>query len=607
MSSALATCAPGLSERVERVRRELARENVDALIVYNNDPHLSEYLPDRWQARQWLSGFKGSAGIVAITAERAAIFVDSRYLILAEQAFAGTPVEVHLIGPANPAPHLDWLEQCVRGNGTVLADGHALEVREYRALSARLGVTGVQLRTDIDLFDTVWEDRPPEPAGPVWFHEAAEVIQPATEKLARLREEMHQHGATHHFISALDEIAWITNLRGSDIEHNPLFAAHLMVTVDDAILFTPEREFDAPALEALRAADIRAEPYAAATDVIRQLPANAAILLDPKRITWGFHAAIPDHCRIIEAINPAALLKRVKRPAEVASFRETMIEDGVALVRFQAEFEESMARGERWTEWTVHERLTHMRAQSPLFRGLSFPTCAGFNPNGAIPHYSVAPESALDITGDGLLLIDSGGQYLGGTTDVCRVWAIGKPTDAMRRDATVAMRGLIAISTAKFPAGIPGPMIDAIARAPLWAEGLDYFHGTGHGVGCFLGVHELPTLLSGRMVEPGMEYVPGVVSAIEPGVYRPGQYGVRHENIAVVVDAGETKFGRFAGFETLTLCPFDRRCLIPDRLDQREAAWLDAYHRMVRERLAPRLEGRALAWLLRHTGPLLGH
>lgn len=214
MSIALAPGAPGLSERVERVRRELARENVDALIVYNNDPHLSEYLPDRWQARQWLSGFKGSAGIVAITAERAAIFVDSRYLILAEQAFAGTPVEVHLIGPANAAPHLDWLEQCVPGNGTVLADGHALEVREYRALSAHLGVAGVQLRTDIDLFDTVWEDRPPEQAGPVWFHEAAETVQPTTEKLARLREDMRRNGASHHFISALDEIAWITNLRG---------------------------------------------------------------------------------------------------------------------------------------------------------------------------------------------------------------------------------------------------------------------------------------------------------------------------------------------------------------------------------------------------------
>lgn len=604
MSIALATCAPGLSERVERVRRELARENVDALIVYNNDPHLSEYLPDRWQARQWLSGFKGSAGIVAITAERTAIFVDSRYLILAEQAFAGTSVEVHLIGPANPAPHLDWLEECVPRGGTVLADGHALEVRECRALSARLDAAEIRLRTDLDVFDIVWPDRPAVPAGPVWFHASAETVQPTTEKVARLREEMRRSGASHHFISALDEIAWITNLRGSDIEHNPLFVAHLMVTADDAILFTPERHFDAPALGALRAANIRIEPYADASLMRSQLPPDATILIDPKRTTWGFHAAIPDHCRIIEAINPAALLKRVKRPAEVASFRETMIEDGVALVRFQAEFEESTARGEQWTEWTVHERLTHMRAQSPLFRGLSFPTCAGFNSNGAIPHYSVAPDSALEITGDGLLLIDSGGQYLGGTTDVCRVWAIGQPTDAMRRDATVAMRGLIAISTAKFPSGMPGPMIDAIARAPLWAEGLNYFHGTGHGVACFLGVHELPTLLSGRMVEPGMEYEPGVVSAIEPGVYRPGQYGVRHENIAVVIDAGETEFGRFAAFETLTLCPFDRRCLMPDLLDQREITWLDAYHMTVRERLAPRLEGPALDWLLRHTEPL---
>ncbi|MBX9883820.1 MAG: M24 family metallopeptidase, partial [Novosphingobium sp.] len=251
--------------------------------------------------------------------------------------------------------------------------------------------------------------------------------------------------------------------------------------------------------------------------------------------------------------------------------------------------------------------LTAERARSPLFRGLSFHTSAGFNANAALPHYSVSPETALPIAGDGLLLIDSGGQYVRGTTDVCRVWAIGVPSAAMRRDGSIALRGLIAMSRARFPAGIPGPMIDAIARAPLWAEGQNYFHGTGHGVGWHLGVHELPTLLSGRTVEPGMEYLPGIVSAIEPGIYRKGQWGVRHENIAVVVADGDVGFGPFARFETLTLCPFDRRCLELALLDASEVAWLDAYHAKVRTALAPRLEGGALDWLLRHTAPLGDH
>lgn len=592
-------------DRLAAARAALAAAGGDALIVYNADPHLSEYLPARWEARQWLSQFPGSAGTVAITADRAALFVDSRYLVLAETAMAGRPFEVHLAGSADPAPHLTWLARHVSAGGTVLTDGMVLGLDEQRALAGRLAQVGALLRADIDLIEALWLDRPAVPGEPAWLHEPAEAVVPANDKFARLRQAMADAGATHHFISALDDIAWLTNLRGRDIAHNPLVAAHLLVGPEGATLFALPRAFDSGAQALLEDAGVKLAPYDAALSALAALPADAAVLIDPRRVTWGFRAAIPKACRVIEAINPAALMKRIKTAGEIDGFRETMIEDGLALVRFQAAFEASRARGEHWTEWQVHEALTAERARSPLFRGLSFHTNAGFNPNAAIPHYSVRPETALPIEGDGLLLIDSGGQYMRGTTDVCRVWAIGTPSAAMRRDGSAAMRGLIAMSRARFPAGIPGPMIDAIARAPLWAEGLNYFHGTGHGVGWHLGVHELPTLLSGRSVEPGMEYLPGVVSAIEPGVYREGRWGVRHENIAVVVADGDAGFGPFARFETLTLCPFDRRCLDLARLDAGEIAWLDGYHAKVREALAPRLEGEALAWLQRHTAPLL--
>ena len=598
---------PMTEKRLDAARAALAAAGGDALVVYNADPHMSEYLPARWGAREWLSGFPGSAGTVAITADRAALFVDSRYLALAEAAMAGTPFEVHLVGPADPAPHLGWLVRHVPAGGTVLTDGMVLAVGEQRALKAKLAEAGMALRTDIDLFSGTWVDRPAVPSEPAWLHEPAEALVSSREKFARLREAMASAGATHHFVSALDDIAWLTNLRGRDIAHNPMFAAHLLVGPDDSILFALPRGFDGSAQAVLAGARVQLAAYDAALPALAALPADAVLLLDPRRVTHGFRTAVPAACRVIEAINPAALFKRIKTAGEIDGFRETMIEDGLALCRFQAAFEASRARGEPWTEWQVHEALTAERARSPLFRGLSFHTSAGFNANAALPHYSVARDTALPIVGDGLLLIDSGGQYERGTTDVCRVWAIGTPGAAMRRDGSAAMRGLIAMSRARFPAGIPGPMIDAIARAPLWAAGLNYFHGTGHGVGWHLGVHELPTLLSGRSVELGMEYLPGVVSAIEPGVYREGQWGVRHENIAVVVADGDLGFGPFARFETLTLCPFDRRCLDLTLLDEREIAWLDDYHAKVRAALAPRLDGEARAWLLRHTEPLKAH
>jgi Xaa-Pro aminopeptidase len=373
-------------------------------------------------------------------------------------------------------------------------------------------------------------------------------------------------------------------------------------------------KIDATLSSRLAADGIGLAPYAQAAPALAGLPSGAGLLLDPKRVTFGLRQHVPEGVRVIEAINPSTLLKSRKTEAEAAHIREAMIEDGVAMCAFYAWFEAALARwragepgAEPLSELTVAERLSAERAKRPGFVGLSFPVIAGFAANGALPHYRATPEAYSILEGDSLLLIDSGGQYLGGTTDITRVWPIGEPTAAMKRDYTLVLKGTMALSRARFPRGTPGPMLDAIARAPLWQEGLDFGHGTGHGVGYFLNVHEGPQSISKATPDAHMAMEPGMITSVEPGVYRPAQWGVRIENLVMNSPAhtpeGST-FGEMLEFETLTLCPIDTRCIEPSLLRDDEVAWLNAYHAMVHERLAPRLEGAAREWLMRRTEAL---
>lgn len=594
----------GTAERLAAARAELARVGGDALLLLTGDPHLSEYVPERWTGRAWLSGFRGSAGSFAVTAKATALFVDSRYWIEANAQFAGSGVEVVRISQDRPEPYIAWLIEHVPSGGTVVTDGDVLPLAAGLRLEHALERAGRKLRLDIDLLDAIWSGRPSLPEAPVWAHPEPYAARPRAAKLAAVRAEMAARGATHHLIGTLDDVAWITNLRGADIAHNPVFLSYLLIGPDRATLFVGAGKLWPELVSALAADGIVVAPYEHVHDALADLPADARLLIDPARTTLGLRRRIPSRVEVTEAVNPAILIKSRKTAEELAHFRDAMAEDGAAICRFMAEFEASRAAGEPWSEWRVHERLTAARAQSPIFVDLSFHTNAGFNANGALPHYSVRPQNAAQIAGDGLLLIDSGGQYLGGTTDITRVWAIGSPSDAMRRDATRALRALIAYSSAQFPLGTPGPLLDAIARAPLWADGLDYAHGTGHGVGYFLNVHEPPHLLSGRRVEPEMALLPGMVTAIEPGIYRPGEWGVRYENIAVPFEAERNDWGCFLRWETLTMCPFDRRCLLPELMTDAEIAWIDAYHARVREALFDRLDGDARAWLVTHTAPI---
>ena len=594
-------------ERIERVRQALAQHGAHALLVPSADPHLSEYLPGHWQGREWLSGFTGSMGTLVITADTAALFADSRYWQQAETQLLGSSISLVKIPTGAATHHLQWLvEQTPRGQ-TVLVDGQVLGLAAAQQLQAVLGSAGVLLRTDVDLLTAVWPERPTLPAATVYAHLAPQAPEGRALRLARVREAVAQAGATHHFISTVDDIAWLSNLRGADVDYNPVFLAHLLISLTHATLFVGAGKVP-PALAAQLAADgFTLANYAQAGPALAALAAGSTLLVDPRRITLGLRQQVPAGVAVVEAINPSTLFKSRKTETEAAHIRNAMAEDGAAMCHFYAWFEAALARGERISELTVDEKLSAERAKRPGFVGLSFSTIAGYNANGAQPHYRAMPESYAWIEGDGLLLIDSGGQYLGGTTDITRVWPIGTIHDAHKRDFTLVLKGMMNLARAHFPRGTLSPFLDTLARAPLWQHGLDFGHGTGHGVGYFLNVHEGPQSISRAMPEAHMAMEPGMVTSDEPGVYRPGQWGIRIENLLLNVPVATPENGAFGDmleFETLTLCPIDARCIEPSLLRSDEVAWLNSYHATVRARLAPLVSGAALDWLNLRTEPI---
>ncbi len=592
--------------RIEKVRDALRAQDLAAVLVPSSDPHLSEYLPERWQGRQWLSGFTGSMGTLVVTQDKAALFADSRYWEQAALELAGSGIELVKISSAAATHHIDWLANHVARGAAVGVDGSVLGLAAAQLLRTRLDQAGVLLRTDFDVLTHVWPERPGLPAQPVYEHLAPHAALPRGAKLTQVREAMARHGATHHFISTVDDIAWLFNLRGADVSYNPVFLAHALLDTSNTTLFVAVGKISSGLCATLARDNIRVAPYEQAGSALAGLPDNATLLIDPRRITFSLRANAS--VKAIEAINPSTLLKSRKSEAEAAHIRAAMAQDGAACCEFYAWFEAALATGERLTELTVDEHLSAARARRNNFVGLSFNTIAGFNGNGAMPHYRATAESHARIEGDGLLLIDSGGQYLGGTTDITRVWPIGSVSAAQKRDYTLVLKGTMALSRTRFPRGTLSPMLDAIARAPLWEHGLDFGHGTGHGVGYFLNVHEGPQSISKAIPEPHMAMEPGMITSVEPGLYRSGQWGIRIENLVLNVPAALTasgsEFGDFLEFETLTMCPIDTHCIDRSLLRQDEVDWLNGYHATVRARLRPLVTGPALAWLLQRTDPI---
>ncbi len=600
------------------LRQALHKQGFDALMIPSADPHLSEYLPPRWQGRERVSGFTGSSGTLLITQERAALLTDSRYWTQAEGELAGSGIDlVRQSGALAPAC-VDWLRtQTQRPSGasgssgaTLAVDGMVLGLASAEALRSALAALDMRLRTDVDVLGSVWPDRPALPAAAVFEHLPPHASTPRSTKLAAIRADMLKHGATHHVISTVDDIAWLTNLRSSDVDYNPVFLAHMLIDAQRAVLFVAEGKVPAEIAQRLAQDQIELRPYDAATAALATLDVGARLLLDPKRITLGLRQAVPEGVAVIEALNPCVLHKSRKTDVEAACVREAMERDGAAMCAFYAWFEAALGR-ETISELSVDERLSAERARQPDFVSLSFPTIAGFNANGAMPHYRATPaahaliSTASGLVAEGLLLIDSGAQYLGGTTDITRVWPIGTPSAAQKADYTRVLQGTLALSRARFPQGLLSPRLDALARAPLWDAGLDFGHGTGHGVGYFLNVHEGPQSISAAQPEPHMAMQPGMITSIEPALYRPGRWGVRIENLVLNIPSPSAdEFGPFLAFETLTLCPIDTRCIALELLHPHERQQLNAYHAEVLRRLRPHVSGAARAWLEARAQPI---
>lgn len=588
------------AERLQQLRAAMARHGIDAYVIPSSDPHLSEYLPRRWQGREWISRFTGSVGTFILTADFAGVWTDGRYYTQAETELAGSEIKLMKIPSGASLLHIDWLAQTMQPGQTVTVDARVLGLAVARLLKDALAARGVLLRTDIDLLDEIWSDRPGLPLDALYEHAAPHATLSRADKLAATRAAMAALGAERHFISTLDDIAYLFNLRGADVSFNPVFVAHALLEQDRATLFVAEGKA-APALQARLLEDgVHLAPYDAAAEALATLPQDSSLLVDPRRITSGMRAAVAHGVHIIEAINPTTFAKSRKTEAEAQHVRATMEQDGAALCEFFAWLEAELENPQRapLTELTIDEQITAARARRPHFVSPSFNTIAGFNANGAIMHYRASKESHALIEGDGLLLIDSGGQYLGGTTDITRVVPVGQITDAHKRDFTLVLKGMMALSSAHFPRGTRSPMLDAIARAPIWAAGVDYGHGTGHGVGYFMNVHEGPQVISPSAApDPHTAMEPGMITSIEPGIYKPGRWGIRIENLVLNVAAESGEFGEFLRFETLTLCPIDTRCLDMTLLQPHEVAWLNGYHAQVAQRLLPHVDGAAREWL----------
>ncbi|CDF93564.1 MULTISPECIES: aminopeptidase P family protein [unclassified Pseudomonas] len=587
-------------QRLARIRQLMSREGVHALLVPSADPHLSEYLPGYWQGRQWLSGFHGSVGTLIVTKDFAGVWADSRYWEQATQELKGSGIELVKLIPGQPGP-LDWLAEQTPEGGVVAVDGAVMAVASARTLGSKLAERGARLRTDIDLLNEAWSDRPSLPAQPVYAHLPPQATVSRVEKLAKLRETLKARSADWHFIATLDDIAWLFNLRGADVSFNPVFVSFALISQQQATLFVALDKVDGALRAILEQDGVTLRDYSEAASALREVPGGASLLVDPARVTVGLLDNLASGVKLVEGLNPTTLAKSCKSLADAEHIRRAMEQDGAALCEFFAWLESAWGR-ERITELTIDEHLTAARRRRPDFVSLSFNTIAAFNANGAMPHYHATAEAHAVIEGDGLLLIDSGGQYLGGTTDITRMVPVGTPNTEQKRDCTRVLKGVIALSRARFPRGILSPLLDAIARAPIWAEQVDYGHGTGHGVGYFLNVHEGPQVIAYQAAPtPQTAMQPGMITSIEPGTYRPGRWGVRIENLALNREAGSSEFGEFLEFETLTLCPIDTRCLEPSLLTQDEKAWLNAYHAEVQRRLSPLLEGSALQWLQTRT------
>lgn len=590
-----------ICKRVEALREVMRREGINAFIFPSTDPHNGEYVPAHWEGRKWISGFDGSAGTAVVTMDDAALWTDSRYFLAAEERLRGTGFSLmkeRVEGTPSVSRWLGMKLSAVK-SPVVGVDGTVNAAASVEALIAELRAEGgITVRTNFDPLDVIWADRPPVPADKVVIHLLEYAGEPCHEKLARIRQALKERHACGMLAAALDDIAWTLNLRGTDVHCNPVFVSYLLIEPERATLFIDRGKLT-PDVEAyLKGEGVGTAGYA---DVSKALAAYGEynILMDDGEINYNlFNAA---RCLKVVAPSPIPAMKAVKNNVEIEGFRNAMLRDGVALVKFMRWLRPAVEAGGQ-TEMSVSARLEELRAAQPLYRGLSFDTIAAYQEHGAIVHYEPTSATDVPLRPEGFLLLDSGAQYLDGTTDITRTVALGPVTDEQRLVYTLVLKGHIGLELCRFPRGASGTQLDAIARKDLWRYGLNYLHGTGHGVGSYLNVHEGPHQI--RMEYKPAPLVEGMTVTDEPGIYLPGLFGVRTENTLLIAPYKETQFGRFLQFEPLTLCPIDTEPIILDMLTAEERDWLNAYHKTVYDRLSPHLDGEDLAWLTAACAPV---
>ncbi|MFW1747167.1 aminopeptidase P family protein [Acinetobacter guillouiae] len=591
------------ANKLENLRTIMKKYQQDAFIAMSADPHMSEYLPDYWKIRQWLTGFTGSVGTIVVTQNFAGLWVDGRYWVQAEQQLENTGYVLQKQTPDESSTHLAWLSQHLAKDAKISVNGHTISALQFDALSQVAQSQQFEIRTDLDLIDEIWTERPALPLQRIWQMADDLNAQTRLEKITAIRHKLIQKKATGHFISALDDIAWILNCRGRDVEYNPVFLAHLYIDHSRTVLFIDDAKLSTEMQQRFALDNIEILAYNASIEFLLELK-QQNILIDPAKVSISYAQAIEQQSHLVQDINPSTLFKSQKQPIEITHIRSAMTKDGVALCHFFHWLDNALADKESINELTIDEKISGFRAQQAGFIGLSFSTIAGFNANGALPHYRATEESFSEISGDGLLLIDSGAQYDEGTTDITRVVPIGTASVEQKRDYTLVLKCHIALAQSVFPEGIASPLLDSITRQTLWKYGLDYRHGTGHGVGYALNVHEGPQVISYYApVTPSTKMREGMITSNEPGLYHQGKYGIRIENLVVnkIKHFEDTTYGQFLEFETLTLCPINMTCIVLDLLSHDEKAWLNQYHQTVRERLAPHLEGDVLNWLNENT------
>ena len=586
-----------IKERIHALRMTFRPNNIKAFIIPSTDPHLSEYVAPYWMSREWISGFTGSAGTAVILMDKAGLWTDSRYFLQAEKELEGSGITLYKeMLPETPSI-TKFLCQNLKPGESVSIDGKMFSVQQVEQMKEDLAPYQLQVNLFGDPLKNIWKDRPSMPDAPAFIYDVKYAGKSCGEKVAAIRTELKEKGIFALFLSSLDEIAWTLNLRGSDVHCNPVIVSYLLVTQDEVVYFISPEKITQQVNEYLQEQQVSLRKYDEAESFLNSFTGEN-ILIDPKKTNYAIYSAINPACKVVRGESPVTLLKAIRNEQEIAGIHHAMQRDGVALVKFLKWLEASVLSGKE-TELSVDRKLHEFRAAQPLYMGESFDTIAGYKEHGAIVHYSATEESDVTLQSKGFLLLDSGAQYLDGTTDITRTIALGELTEEEKTDYTLILKGHIALAMAKFPAGTRGAQLDVLARMPIWSHGMNFLHGTGHGVGHFLSVHEGPQSI--RMNENPIVLQPGMVTSNEPGVYKAGSHGIRTENLTLVCKDKEGMFGEYFKFETITLCPICKKGIIKEMLTAEEVKWFNDYHQTVYKKLSPSLNEEEKKWLLEAT------